>query len=80
MSIKPSKSIEKNFFFSRDYKIKFFRRCWVNYVDFHRCMEVKNDEKVCSYFKHLYKDLCPDEWINKWDDEMERGVFPGIHD
>lgn len=56
------------------------KRCWVNYVDYHRCMEMKNDEKVCGYFKHLYKDLCPDEWINKWDDEMEREVFPGIHD
>ncbi len=43
-------------------------------------MEMKNDEKLCGYFKHLYVDLCPAEWISKWDDEMERGVFPGIHD
>lgn len=57
----------------------FCRRCWINYVDYHRCMESKNDEKVCGYFKHLYKDLCPEEWVNKWDDEMDRGVFPGIH-
>ena len=42
-------------------------------------MDIKNDEKVCGYFKHLFKDLCPEEWINKWDDEMDRGVFPGIH-
>ena len=57
-----------------------FRRCWVNYVDYHRCMEMKNDDKVCGYFKHLYKDLCPEEWISKWDDEMDRGLFPGIHE
>jgi cytochrome c oxidase subunit 6b len=43
-------------------------------------MEMKNDEKVCGYFKHFYKDLCPEEWISKWDDQMERETFPGIHD
>ncbi|CAF4099241.1 unnamed protein product [Rotaria magnacalcarata] len=56
------------------------KRCWVNYVDYHRCMEMKNDEKVCSYFKYHYKELCPTEWIDKWDDQMAREVFPGIHD
>ncbi|UJR14003.1 hypothetical protein I4U23_001003 [Adineta vaga] len=56
------------------------KRCWVNYVDYHRCMELKNDEKICGYFKHLYKDLCPAEWVSKWDDQVEREVFAGIHD
>ncbi|CAF4216811.1 unnamed protein product [Rotaria socialis] len=56
------------------------KRCWVNYVDYHRCMEMKNDEKVCSYFKYHYKELCPPEWVDKWDDQMTREAFPGIHD
>ncbi|CAF0743817.1 unnamed protein product [Rotaria sp. Silwood1] len=56
------------------------KRCWVNYVDYHRCMEMKNDEKTCDYFKFHYVDLCPKEWTDKWDDQMAREVFPGIHD
>ncbi|CAF0767441.1 unnamed protein product [Didymodactylos carnosus] len=55
------------------------KRCWVNYVDYHRCMDVKQDEKICGYFKHLYKDLCPHSWVERWDEELEKGVFPGIN-
>ena len=42
-------------------------------------MDQKQDEKICGYFKHLYTDFCPEDWINKWDDQFEREVFPGIH-
>merc|ERR1712241_1329528 len=54
------------------------RNCWQNYVDFHRCQKVKGEDyEPCDYFKRVYKSLCPNAWVEKWDEQVENGVFPG---
>ncbi|XP_041363093.1 cytochrome c oxidase subunit 6B1-like [Gigantopelta aegis] len=54
------------------------RNCWQNYVDFHRCHKIKGEDYTpCDYFKRVYKSLCPNAWIEHWDEQRENGIFPG---
>ncbi|KAI3388680.1 hypothetical protein SNEBB_001393 [Seison nebaliae] len=54
------------------------RNCYINYVDFHRCRKIKGEDyKPCEYFKRVYQSICPDQWTESWDDQMEKGAFPG---
>ncbi|KAK7112202.1 cytochrome c oxidase subunit 6B1-like [Littorina saxatilis] len=54
------------------------RNCWQNFVDFHRCKKIKGDDyEPCEYFKRVYRSLCPNAWVEKWDEQIEGGVFPG---
>lgn len=54
------------------------RNCWQNYVDYHRCQKVHGEDyEACNYFKRIYKNLCPNSWVEKWDEQVETGIFPG---
>ncbi|KAH8038013.1 hypothetical protein HPB51_020533 [Rhipicephalus microplus] len=54
------------------------RNCWQNYVDFHRCEKVKGkDYEPCKYFQRVYKALCPNAWIEKWDEQIANDCFAG---
>lgn len=53
------------------------KNCQRNYVDYHRCLKAKNgDEDYCAWYKRAYQVLCPTEWYERWDEQMEKGVFP----
>ncbi|WOO78560.1 Cytochrome c oxidase subunit 6B [Vanrija pseudolonga] len=48
-----------------------------NFVDFHKCVNAKGEEFApCQQFKRAYLSLCPNEWSNKWNDQVENGTFP----
>jgi len=54
------------------------RHCWQNYIDFHRCRKVKGEDyDPCMYFHRVYKSMCPNAWVEKWDEQREEGRFPG---
>jgi len=54
------------------------RNCYQNYLDFHRCQRVKGEDyEPCNYFKRVYASICPNGWIEKWDEQREEGKFPG---
>ncbi|GAB6021428.1 Cytochrome c oxidase subunit 6B1 [Chamberlinius hualienensis] len=54
------------------------RYCWQSYVDYHRCQKVKGkDYEPCKYFKKVYHSMCPNAWVEKWDDQLANGTFPG---
>merc|ERR1712142_138712 len=54
------------------------RNCWQNYVDYFRCQKIKGEDYTpCEYFKKVYTHLCPNFWVEKWDDQRENGTFPG---
>ncbi|KAK2147661.1 hypothetical protein LSH36_543g06040 [Paralvinella palmiformis] len=54
------------------------RACWQNYVDFHRCQKIKGEDYgPCNYFKRIFTSMCPNEWIEKWDEQVEKGIFAG---
>ena len=44
------------------------KNCWQNYVDFHKCQKAKGEDyEPCTYFKKVYKSLCPTAWVSRWD-------------
>jgi len=28
-------------------------------------------------FQRAYKDLCPGDWVEKWDEQRDEGTWPG---
>ncbi len=53
------------------------RACWQNYVDYHRCINIKGeDHPACKYFFKVFKTWCPFRWVEKWDLQREDGIFP----
>ena len=53
------------------------RNCQTNYIDYYRCLKAKNgDEEYCAWYKNAYQQLCPGEWVEKWDEQRENGSFP----
>lgn len=52
--------------------------CYQSYLDFHRCQKVKGSNyDACNYFQRVYKSLCPNAWVEKWDSLRDEGAFPG---
>jgi len=53
------------------------KNCFVNYVDYQRCMKLKGeDSKDCEYFKQASKSLCPNQWLEKFDEQIQADAFP----
>nr|ALS04053.1 cytochrome c oxidase subunit 6B1-like protein [Acartia pacifica] len=53
------------------------RNCWQNYVDFHRCQNIKGEDyEPCQFFKKCFTAICPMDWVEKWDDQRANGAFP----
>ncbi|KAF9579816.1 Cytochrome c oxidase subunit 6B [Lunasporangiospora selenospora] len=53
------------------------KHCWQNYVDYFKCISARGEEfKPCQDFKAAYQQLCPNDWVAKWDEQREEGVFP----
>ncbi|XP_037532178.1 cytochrome c oxidase subunit 6B1 [Nematolebias whitei] len=57
------------------------RNCYQNYLDYHRCNKTlaakKQDLTPCMWYQKVYKSLCPINWVEKWDEQVENGSFPG---
>ncbi|XP_012150649.1 uncharacterized protein LOC100875499 isoform X2 [Megachile rotundata] len=52
--------------------------CYTSYLDFHRCKKRHSEEyEACQYFKKVYSTMCPNAWIEKWNEQVENGTFPG---
>lgn len=50
--------------------------CYVNYIDYHRCVDLLEGDERCEYFKKVFTALCPFAWVEKWDKMREDGIFP----
>ncbi|KAK2920704.1 hypothetical protein Q8A73_000189 [Channa argus] len=57
------------------------RNCFQNYLDFHRCNKALSakdqDIAPCQWYQRVYKSLCPMSWVQRWDEQVEAGNFPG---
>lgn len=53
------------------------RYCYTHYVDYHRCQYIlgKKDQD-CNIFQTIYQRICPNAWINRWDEQKKKGIFP----
>ncbi|KAF5299854.1 hypothetical protein FQA39_LY11391 [Lamprigera yunnana] len=54
------------------------RYCYTSFLDYHRCQKAKGtDYAPCDYFKKVYTSMCPNEWVDKWNNQLEEGTFNG---
>lgn len=76
------RKIKNNEFWSPPFDPRFpnqnqAKRCWVNYVDYNRCLKMKGEDyEPCYYFKKVFRSLCPHAWVHKWNEQLEAGTFP----
>ena len=53
------------------------KNCFVNFVDYQRCIKLKGaDYKDCDYFKQVANSMCPNQWLEKFNEQIEAGSFP----
>ncbi|XP_073457810.1 cytochrome c oxidase subunit 6B1 [Aquarana catesbeiana] len=56
------------------------KHCFQNYLDFHRCEKSLNskgqDPYPCQWYKKVYQSMCPNSWVEKWDEQRDAGTFP----
>merc|ERR1712130_952577 len=53
----------------------FFKGNFTNVL--HRCQKIKGEEyEPCLFFQKNFKTICPSAWIEKWDEQREKGAFP----
>ncbi|KAG0471628.1 hypothetical protein HPP92_016174 [Vanilla planifolia] len=53
------------------------RHCFTRYIEYHRCIAAKGDAADCQKYARYYRSLCPDEWIERWNEQRANGTFPG---
>ncbi|KAB2017951.1 hypothetical protein ES319_D08G196600v1 [Gossypium barbadense] len=53
--------------------------CYDSYVEYHKCIKEKGkDAPQCDKLARHFRSLCPDEWIERWDEARAVGTFPAI--
>ncbi|XP_075210956.1 uncharacterized protein LOC142318275 [Lycorma delicatula] len=50
--------------------------CYQMFLDYHRCRFLLGNKPDCTYFERCYQSLCPNEWVEKWGEQIESGSFP----
>lgn len=51
--------------------------CNVSFLDYKRCIKLRGEDYgPCEYFRRVYKSLCPNSWVAKWESQIEEGTFP----
>ncbi|CAH1154131.1 unnamed protein product [Phaedon cochleariae] len=51
--------------------------CFATFVDYHKCKRLLGDGNTsCNQLSKIYKVICPNEWIKRWEEQMEVGTFP----
>jgi cytochrome c oxidase subunit 6b len=52
--------------------------CWNRYNEWLLCTQQSKDDKACVPMRHYANAICPDMWLEQWDEERESGAFSGI--
>ncbi|CAH7406848.1 cytochrome c oxidase subunit 6B2 isoform X2 [Phodopus roborovskii] len=57
------------------------RNCYQNFLDYHRCIKAMNHRgkstQPCEYYFRVYRSLCPISWVQRWNEQIKQGTFPG---
>ena len=49
----------------------------MSYIDFHKCQKLRGEDyEPCFYFQKVYKAMCPNAWVERYDEMREGGYFP----
>jgi len=54
------------------------KRCWVNYIDMHRCLRDFHSTYQCMKYIRTVKAICPTDWTDAWDEQLKNNLFPGV--
>ncbi|KAG9296190.1 hypothetical protein G9A89_014782 [Geosiphon pyriformis] len=53
------------------------KHCWQNYIDYYKCINARGEDfPPCKQFFSAFHSLCPNDYIEKWDNQREMGTFP----
>jgi len=51
--------------------------CSRMYVDYHRCRLLLGEgSSSCDYFYRCSRAICPNDWLDRWDQQLAEGRFP----
>ncbi|XP_055297729.1 uncharacterized protein LOC129566129 [Sitodiplosis mosellana] len=51
--------------------------CTQSFIDFYRCQKLRGENyEPCYYFQKVFQNICPNAWVEKWQDQMANGTFP----
>ncbi|KAL1769448.1 FAM71E2 [Sigmodon hispidus] len=57
------------------------RNCYQNFLDYHRCLKTMNrrgkNTQPCEYYFRVFHSLCPVSWVQRWNEQIKQGTFPG---
>ena len=54
------------------------KHCYTRYQEFHKCESQRGEgAEECAFFKRAFKSVCPNDWLEEWDEQREAGTFPG---
>eukprot|EP00587_Corethron_hystrix_P015088 CAMPEP_0113302292 /NCGR_PEP_ID=MMETSP0010_2-20120614/3161_1 /TAXON_ID=216773 ORGANISM="Corethron hystrix, Strain 308" /NCGR_SAMPLE_ID=MMETSP0010_2 /ASSEMBLY_ACC=CAM_ASM_000155 /LENGTH=63 /DNA_ID=CAMNT_0000156049 /DNA_START=193 /DNA_END=384 /DNA_ORIENTATION=- /assembly_acc=CAM_ASM_000155 len=53
--------------------------CWNRYNEYVLCLkETSGDDQACRKLRGLALSICPNDWVENWDEERDEGIFAGI--
>ncbi|CAG9834825.1 unnamed protein product [Diabrotica balteata] len=51
--------------------------CMDAFVDYHKCERLLGKGNTsCEQFWKIYRTICPNDWVKRWEDQIENGTFP----
>ena len=55
------------------------QRCWINFNEYLVCMKQNDDDaEACKSRIRAYRTVCPAEWVENWNEQIDAGTFPGV--
>ncbi|KAJ8932642.1 hypothetical protein NQ318_015993, partial [Aromia moschata] len=61
----------------RHYNQNVTQWCFSSFVDYHKCIRLLGKKNPgCEQFAKIYKAICPNSWISRWEEQIDVGTFP----
>jgi cytochrome c oxidase subunit 6b len=55
------------------------RYCYTRYNEYYKCLKEKGEEAPCAPYKRAFLSLCPNDWVERWEESRANGAWPGKH-
>eukprot|EP00793_Prasinoderma_coloniale_P003621 PRCOL_00002996-RA len=54
------------------------KHCFTRYNEFYKCIGEKGEDAAeCEKYAKAFRSLCPTDWVNKWEEQREEGIYAG---
>jgi len=55
------------------------QHCWTRYNEWVLCQKrAGGDASACTAARQLTVSICPNDWVENWDEQRENGNFAGV--